>query len=43
MCKLKEEFVITVTIPPELEADFTAMARTEGLSPEEYLLTDTGA
>jgi hypothetical protein len=28
---------MTITIPPELEADFTALAHTEGVSPAEYL------
>jgi len=28
---------MTITIPPELEADFATLAQTEGVSPEEYL------
>jgi hypothetical protein len=28
---------MTITIPPELEADFTTIAQTKGMSPEEYL------
>lgn len=28
---------MTITIPPKLEADFTAIAHTEGVSPAEYL------
>ena len=28
---------MTVNIPPELEADFAALARAEGVSPEDYL------
>ena len=28
---------MTIIVPPELEADFTTMAQTEGMSPEDYL------
>ena len=28
---------MTIDIPPDLEADFTALARDEGVSPQDYL------